>query len=106
MPILDSLAIHLLFAVNKHQRAKALALTGCRVVRYSWDDKFIRAMAWLAEHDSAAVLTPKQRFSIDALLWRYRRQLAGREDIEIPTEPPREEDYEPAPRKKRQLSLL
>lgn len=83
--------------MNKAQRAKAKALAGCRLRLCSWDTRFAHGMAWIADHSPEVALTQKQKFALDLMMWRYRRQLAGRDDIELPTNPPDPDAYGVAP---------
>lgn len=78
--------------MTKPERAKALALFQCKMIPGTWDKGFARAMCYLAESVPATVLTPAQKYGLDLMTYRYRRQLAG-SDIEIPTEQPERENY-------------
>lgn len=79
--------------MNKTERAKSLALKRVNPGFAPWARRFIRAMAWLAEHEPDTALTPAQKWGLDSTVYRYRRQLAGAEAFEIPTEPPVRADY-------------
>lgn len=79
--------------MTKSERAKALALARCRIAPIEFDQKFVRAQAWVAEHDPGVVLTGKQKWALDVMCWKYRRQLAGVEGIELPPAAPRRADY-------------
>lgn len=55
---------------------------------------FSKQMYWLLKNEAKTSLTPRQKFMLQGLCYRYRRQLAGRvHDDLIPTDPPREEDF-------------
>lgn len=79
--------------MNRHQRAKARALARVHTVAPDGAARFARQLAWLAEHEPATVLTAPQRWYLDALVWRYRRQLAGEPGVEIPREEPQRAHY-------------
>lgn len=83
--------------MTKAERAKAIALSQCRLRLCSWDIRFAQSMAWIAEHSPEIPLTQKQKFALNLMAWRYRRQLAGREDIELPTSAPDPDAYGVAP---------
>ncbi len=79
--------------MNKSERAAALALAEVRVGFTPWARRFIRAMAWLAEHEPKTTLSTAQKWGIDTAVYRFRRQLAGIEDINIPESQPVRADY-------------
>lgn len=79
--------------MTKAERAKARALTRCRLGPEPWARHYIAGLVWLAEHDPGAVLTASQKWALDSCVWRYRRQLAGQEGIELPDRAPVRADY-------------
>lgn len=85
--------------MNQTERTVALALAECRTIPNGWDIRYIQSMAWLAKHEPEATLSGRQRYNLQLMAYRYRRQLAGSLDEEfIPVDPPRESDYvRPAP---------
>ena len=86
--------------MTKIEQAKAVALGKCRLGCFSSERSFVKGLNWLVEHSADTDLTFRQKWFLDSLLWRYRKQLAGREEgFELPTEMPREEAYQPGPRK-------
>lgn len=55
---------------------------------------FTQHMAWLLDHEPDTPLTPRQKYMLVELCYRYRRQLGGRvHDSIIPLQPPVESDY-------------
>lgn len=94
--------------MNQQERTLALALSECRTVPNQWDIKFIRSMVWLAKHSPGDTISPPQRYQLQLMAYRYRRQLAGNLDDEslIPVDPPREADYLPPKRPQLQTDLL
>lgn len=94
--------------MNRRERAKAQALQRIRLLPGLWDEKFARSMAYIARTAPDTVLTPAQRYQLDLVVWRYRRQLAGRDDLGFPlpeTEPQRDH-YERPARVPRQRALF
>lgn len=63
--------------MNRDQRAKIAVLTRCRIPSGLWDARFLRALEYQRRTAPDTVLTPRQRYQLDALVWRYRRQLVG-----------------------------
>ena len=95
--------------MTKLERLKTRALaTHCRILPDSFDARFVANMAYTARTAPASVLTPAQKYNLDAMVWKYRRQLAGRPDLgfEMPEQPPREADYERPVRERPQGVLL
>lgn len=90
--------------MNKIERKKAAALGRCRFYPGSWDKRFARDMAWLAEHAPETVLTPAQKWALDAMVYKYRRQLVD-SGLAVPEQPPRQADYEDAQQGRRQLAF-
>jgi hypothetical protein len=78
--------------MTRTERAKALDLSRCNLGYSAWAIRFVRALAWLAEHEPDTVLTPAQKWGLDACVYRYRRQLAVAE-YAIPDTPPQRADY-------------
>ena len=79
--------------MTKTERAKAITLSRCRFLPGSWDKRFARSMGWIAQHNPSVVLTKKQKWALDAMVYRYRRQVAGTDEFEMPTAPPARADY-------------
>ena len=79
--------------MNKTERAKVTALQGCRLAFAAFDRTFLRNMAWVREHEPGKTMTPPQKWALDVLVYKYRRQLGGHVDFEIPAEPPQKDDY-------------
>lgn len=82
--------------MNKTERAKVTALEACRMPgrMFAADVEFVRSMAWARDHDAVKTLTGRQKWFLDVLIYKYRRQLGGRElGFEIPGEPPKAVDY-------------
>ena len=79
--------------MNATERAKATALKDCRLGPSRWAQSFVQAMAWMAMHEPETTLTPTQKWSLDVCVYRYRRQLAGHEDFEIPAQAPERSAY-------------
>lgn len=69
-----------------------LALSQCHMMPATFDKRFTRSMLYLANKDPDKVLSAAQKWALDNLVYRFRRQLAG-SDIEIPEQPPVEADY-------------
>lgn len=93
--------------MTKIERAKAQALARCRLLPGSFDKRFIRTVNYLAANSPDHVLTEKQRWLLDVMVHRYRRQLGGVDlPFEIPLESPALEAYAREPKPKRQASLL
>lgn len=59
----------------------------------AWDAGFINSLAALMQVDEKAPLSATQKFMIDTLVYKYRRQLAGKVSFELPKAPPIEADY-------------
>ena len=64
--------------MTKTERLKAHHLNLCRFLRDSWEERFCHNMAWCAEHAASKPLTPRQKYALDMVVYRFRRQLAGR----------------------------
>jgi len=80
--------------VTKEERAKALALARCRMLPGSGEKRFVRSMVYLAVDEPDTVLTPPQKWYLDTVVYRFRRQLAGRDDdFAIPAAAPDRADY-------------
>lgn len=79
--------------MNRDERAKARALAGCRLGVYSGEKRFIRQLYYIAGHDPDTALTPGQKWYLDHLVYRYRRQLAGSDGVSIPDSAPQRADY-------------
>lgn len=80
--------------MNTQQRDIIRALQHVRVMPYTHDGRFIRAMDWLRRHEPRKRLTPAQRYQLAKVAYRYRAQLAGSlSDDLVPTEKPKREDY-------------
>jgi hypothetical protein len=94
--------------MTKLERLKARALMRCRTLPDSWETQFIRSLGYIARVSPETVLTSKQRYTLDLMVWRFRRQLSGRVDLgfELPERPPVEADYERPVRPAPQGSLL
>lgn len=93
--------------MNRDQVAKVRALAECRLGVWCGEPRFVRGLLWLADHSPETVLSWRQRWYLDGLVYRYRKQLAGRElGFEIPTEAPREDDYRPEPKPQPQPNLF
>lgn len=91
--------------MNKEERAKAEALARARI-NAPGDAQFVRGMALLAKRDPATVLTPRQKWTLDSMVYRYRRQLYSDPKVSVPSQPPQLCDYQPHARQQRQLSLF
>lgn len=91
--------------MNRHERAKAEALQACRI-HDPGDRKFARGMAMMARRDPDTVLSPRQKWTLDLVVYRHRRQLYGNDQIRVPETEPRLEDYQPKPRARRQMALF
>lgn len=72
----------------------------------SFDKRFAAALAWMARNDAAGTIKPKQKYYLDFLCYRYRRQLIGRARFQVPTAAPNERDYAPQRRAKTQGELF
>lgn len=93
--------------MTREQISKVAALAACRLGVFCGERRFVAGLGWLAEHSPGSALSWRQRWYLDALLWRYRKQLAGRErGFELPTAQPAEADYRPAEPTPRQGRLL
>lgn len=79
--------------MNKLQQEKIAELRCCRMGWGTWDADFINSLAALAKVDCKAPLTDPQKFMLDTLIYKYRRQLAGHVSFHLPSEPPQEIDY-------------
>lgn len=80
--------------MNKLEREKVSALDGVRLAWDQWDIRFVRNMLWLRDHDPKKTLTARQKWGLDMLLYKYRRQLGGQQlAFEIPAEAPKASDY-------------
>lgn len=56
--------------------------------------RFTRQLHWVLKNEPGTVLSPRQKYLLQSLCYRYRRQLAGRvHDSLIPTDPPQLDDY-------------
>lgn len=87
---------------------KAKALYRCRFLPGSFDKRFVRSMHWTACNEPSKTLTWRQKYLLDALVYRYRVQLSSQElSFDLPTSAPVESDYEPCknPPKQQSLSL-
>lgn len=91
--------------MNRHERAKAEALAGCRISA-AGDRAFVRGMVLLARRDRETVLSPRQKWTLDCLVYRYRRQLYSHPEVNVPETAPLIEDYQPKPRRRRQMDLF
>lgn len=91
--------------MNRHERAKAEALFQCRI-HAEGDRHFVRGMVLLARRDPETVLTPRQKWTLDCLVYRYRRQLYSHPEVNVPAREPRLDDYQPTPRRRRQMDLF
>ncbi|MCP4381688.1 MAG: hypothetical protein GY798_09795 [Hyphomicrobiales bacterium] len=74
--------------MTKIEKAKALALSRCRLGHSPWALRFVRGMVWLAEHEPGTVLSAAQKWGLDSCCYTFRRQLAGEPDLEVPASPP------------------
>ncbi len=85
--------------MTKIERAKAAALAKCRLGCFNGDPRFVEGLNWLADHSPDTQLSPRQKWYLDGLLWKYRKQLAGRvEGFDLPTAMPEEAAYmKPSP---------
>lgn len=59
----------------------------------TWDAGFVNSLAALMNVDATAPLTARQKFMLDTLVYKYRRQLAGKVSFELPKVMPQEVDY-------------
>lgn len=91
--------------MNRHERAKAEALARCRIAD-TRDRAFARGMVMLARRDAATVLSPRQKWTLDRLVYRYRRQIYRDDQVLVPEHEPRLEDYQLNARPRRQLDLF
>lgn len=82
--------------MNQIEQAKIKALQQCRMGWGAWDAGFVNSLAAQMTVDSHAALSLRQKFELDKLVFRYRRQLAGKTGFELPAEAPRETDYVPS----------
>ena len=95
--------------MNKTERAKVTALEGCRMPApmFAADRHFVRSMAWARDNDAAKVLTGRQKWFLDCMVYKYRRQLGGRElGFEIPAAAPVLADYGVEPPKVAQKTIF
>lgn len=81
--------------MNRAQRDKALALDRCRFYPGSWERRVVHDLALLASRVPDTPLTPKQRWLLDFLCYRFRRQLLTMEGLrfEIPMTVPEKSAY-------------
>lgn len=80
--------------MNQEQRAIIRGLVNVRAVPNGYDHRFIRALDWMRRHEPQQSLSPRQRYQLHLLAYRYRRQLAGSlDEALIPTTAPAESDY-------------
>lgn len=81
--------------MNTTERTQAGALA--RFVKFGPHrdgERFARHLRWLMQNEPETVLTPRQKYMLRSLCYRYRRQLAGRvHDSIIPRQPPDINDY-------------
>lgn len=81
--------------MNTTERTQAAALH--RFVRFGpnhLSQQFARNLYWLLKHEPDTVLTRLQKYKLQMMCYRYRRQLAGRvHDDLIPASEPKIEDY-------------
>lgn len=94
--------------MNATERTQAAALS--RFVNFGpafGARQFSRHLAWLLQHEPETTLTPKQKYMLRSLCYRFRRQLAGRvHDSIIPSDPPCEDDYiTPEPVQQQEMPL-
>jgi hypothetical protein len=94
--------------MTRTERAKIAALGRLRILPGLWDARFVRSLAYMVRTAPNTVFSPGQRYQLDSLIWRYRRQLSGRDDLGflLPETEPRQEDYERPARPQRQRMLL
>jgi hypothetical protein len=83
--------------MNRLDRAKVNALRACRMGFGTWDAAFVNSLAAQVQVDPALALSDRQRFLLDVLVYRYRRQLAGNVPFELPASEPKESDYVRSP---------
>lgn len=79
--------------MNRVERAKVEALRKCRMRSRVWDASFINSLAAQIHVDERLRLSPRQKFLLDILVYRYRRQLAGNVEFVLPDKEPVETDY-------------
>lgn len=74
----------------------------------SWETRFVHSMDYIARTAPESVLTPRQKYQLDLMVWRFRRQLSGRADLgfDLPDEGPVEASYERPARPVAQGRLL
>lgn len=94
--------------MNRLERAKARALQRLRLMPGLFDARFVESMAYLVRTAPDTVLTERQRYTLDAMVWRYRRQLSGRDNLGflLPEHEPMPADYVREQRPPRQVPLL
>jgi len=84
--------------MNATERNKAFALgfVAPGGPHADWERRMIRTLRFIARREAHKPLTPKQKFQLDSLIYRYRVQLSGRIwPFDLPDQPPIEEDYVP-----------
>lgn len=83
--------------MNRTEQAKIEALSRCRMGWGAWDAHFINALVAMTKVDAKLILTARQKFMLDTLVFHYRRQLANVTAFTLPKEVPREVDYAASP---------
>lgn len=95
--------------MNKTERAKVTALESCHMPSrmFAVDHDFVRNMAWARDNDAKKVLSARQKWFLDVLLYKYRAQLGGRAlGFEIPGEAPKLDDYQKQDTGARQANIF
>lgn len=79
--------------MNRLEQEKITKLRGCRMGFATWDADFVNSLAAILQMDAKPPLTARQKFMLDTLVYKYRRQLAGKVSFELPKVEPQEVDY-------------
>ncbi|MCP3869694.1 MAG: hypothetical protein GY703_16700 [Gammaproteobacteria bacterium] len=80
--------------MNKSERLKSHHLNLCTFRHGSWEQRFCRNLSFAAENDPHSPLTPKQKWCLDYMAHRFRRQLAATMPKELMVyETPDRRDY-------------
>ncbi len=91
--------------MNKIEKSKVRALAACKL--WAGHQRIVCSLVYSLDNNLKQVLTPKQRWLLDSLVYAYRGQLFDSSDVTVPEHKPCLEDYErPSKRRGQQLSLL
>ena len=86
--------------MTPHEIELAKALGGCSFCPATSQKRFARDIAFLAVNDPAREISDRQRYYLEIMAWRFRRQLPARlvPENKPPNLPPKRKE----PKKKRQ----